>query len=58
MKKAVFHVALKFAHLKVAVFLIITLAFKETCPSFHTVTYVPEVRGHMMWAGCQYGLEG
>ena len=54
MKKAVLHVALKFAHHEVTVLLIIPLTFKATCPSFHTVT-VPEVGGHMNWAGCQYG---
>ena len=44
MKKAVLHVVLKFVHHEVAVFLIIPLALKATCPSFHTITDVPEVR--------------
>ena len=55
MKKAVLHVALKFAHREVAVFLLITLALKATSLSFYTVTDVPEVGGHMNWSGCPYG---
>jgi len=53
-KQHVLHVALKFADHEVEVVFVCTLAFLSPYLPFYAGADVPEVGGHMMWAGIHY----